>query len=315
MILVVALTGPSVIVSADCMSEIPKTRIIMNWLQEAGWVLFILLLSPFNFFLKRLVRTGRRKQPIVLVCDFFTNPLVYIRLAGHLQQAGFPVHTLATGTIFRGLRQHARFLGKYLEKENLKDVIIIGHGSGSLVALSMPDAPRQRIHHLLTLAAPFNGTRLLLPFWFIPGLNDMTVGSEYLLLNRMNSLLFALFTPCCAWQDETIVPFNLARFGQGRDLIFDRVGHFNLVLATENLHTLVEILNETYPDPASALEQARLSGVGPVPNTSRAQQGTAAKIIASNTSSASQKKRKTAHSSGHSKKVHKNTSRKKNQRR
>ena len=156
-----------------------------------------------------------------------------------------------------GLREQARRLAAILERYQVKDGILIGHGKGTLAALSLPDAGRQRLHHLVSLGAPFNGSRLFMPIGFIPALRDMAVGSDYLLFNRMNCMLFQSFSPFSAWQDEYIIPFNLARYGQGRDLILDQVGRYNLVLGADNLNTVVEFLEEQYPERTTAVEQAR----------------------------------------------------------
>ena len=123
----------------------------------------------------------------------------------------------------------------------------------------LADAARQRVDHLISLGTPFHGTRLLLPLRFVPALRDMAVGSEYLLLNRMNALLFPSFDPFSAYQDQWIVPFNLAHFGQGRDLILDQVGHYNIMLSGDNADTIAEIVAERHPAPSTAVAAAHLA--------------------------------------------------------
>ncbi|MCB1174437.1 MAG: hypothetical protein KDK39_12775 [Leptospiraceae bacterium] len=240
------------------MSTISQKRLIFGWLQESGWALVQLLLSPLTLFYKQRFLAGDREHTVLLLCDLMASPLAYWRIAGQLNRLGFPVWILASGSPFRGLADHARRLGRFLESEQLQKVILIGHGIGGMVALKLSDAPRQRIGHLITVGTPYNGSRLLLPLRFVPALRDMAVGSEFILFHRTNSMLYPKFTPFTAWQDELIVPFNLARYGQGRDLIVDQVGHYNLLMEKENIATIVEIIAAEYPIANTAVDMQRL---------------------------------------------------------
>ncbi len=246
------------------MSTIPTSRIYKGWLKELFWFLLVLLQAPIGLLYRKSRREPKssvatvRKRTVVLLTDALCSPLIYFRLARRLANAGFSVQILSSASIFSGLRTHASRLSEVLIARDIQDGIIIGHGMGSLVALNLPDAARQRIQHLISLGTPFHGTRLLLPLKLIPALRDMAVGSEYLLLNRMNALLFPSFDPFSAFQDQWIVPFNLTHFGQGRDLILDQVGHYNIALGGENVGTISEILADRYPAPATAVAAAHL---------------------------------------------------------
>jgi pimeloyl-ACP methyl ester carboxylesterase len=245
------------------MSTIPTSRIYKGWLKEFFWFLLVLLQSPIALlyresFVKARADAAKRRQTVVLLTDALCSPLIYRRLAGRLAREGFSVLILSSASMISGLRTHASRLSDRLNARDIQEGILIGHGMGSLIALNLPDAARQRIQHLISLGTPFHGTRLLLPLRFIPALRDMAVGSEYLLLNRMNALLFPSFDPFSAFQDQWILPFNLTHFGQGRDLILDQVGHYNITLGGENVTTITEIVTDRYPAPATAVAAAHL---------------------------------------------------------
>lgn len=240
------------------MSEISKIHVLKGWVNEFLWFAWFYLQSAFSFFINHRHKPGRRPETVIIVADAFQSALPYGRLAKLLQGDGFQVHVISTGSVIRNLREHAQNLAAFLEEHDVRDGILIGHGMGSLVALSLPDAGRQRISHLISMGSAFYGSRLFMWMPFIPALRDMAVGSDYLLFHRMNSMLFASFSPFSAWQDQWIIPFNLSQFGQGRDLIFDQVGHYNLIAGAENLQTLRDFLREWYPAPTTAVEQARL---------------------------------------------------------
>ncbi len=205
---------------------------------------------------------------MVIATDVLTHPLVYARLRSALVKEGYTVFLSRSGNPFRSLYEHARVLGRRLEGWQLQNAILIGHGLGSLCALALSDPARRRIRQFVSLGAPFHGSRVYLPLSVLPAFRDMAVGSEYLLLNRVNALLFPVITPFSAWRNEWIAPANLAHFGQARDLILDQVGHYNLVLGKENLATVVDYLNQTVDgkptaSPAAATEARNGPGGAP----------------------------------------------------
>ncbi|MBE7440804.1 MAG: hypothetical protein HS115_20340 [Spirochaetales bacterium] len=229
------------------MPPVSHFRAFLGWLKEFLWFVLIFFYNLANLVVRPGPLRGRRR-PIVIVADFFCSPLYYLPLRRALARAGFPVYLAKPGHIFRPLREQGRRLSRMLEDWKIEDGILLTHGAGGLAALSLSDASRQRIEHLISLGTPFHGTRLFLWTPYISALRDTAVGSDYLLINRMNALLFTSFTPFIAWQDEWIVPFTLARFGQGRDLVFDQVGRYNLVRSKENIATLVEYISDYYSE-------------------------------------------------------------------
>ena len=246
------------------MPHLSRFRIFLGWVKEL-WYWFLI---PIFFLPGLLIRYGSRAgkgdTTMILVADLFCQPLYYFRLRRALLKSGFSVIVIKTGSAFTSLHDQARNLSRVLEKHDVEKGVLLGHGMGSLVALALPDAGRQRIEHLVSVGTPFHGSRLFLYGRFIPAIRDMAVGSNFLLFNRMNALLFPSFTPFIAWQDELIIPFNLAQFGQGRDLIFDQVGHYNLVMSPENVQTLSEHLQEFYM-PGSVIREQAATGAQPAP--------------------------------------------------
>jgi len=232
------------------MAAVSGTRLAFSWIQETFWFVFLIAQLPF-LILPRWVSPGRRKERVLILTDHGCSILFYFRLRRELQKKGFPVVVLSTGQ-FGSLQSQARRLSRALESLNVTGGILVAHGKGGLAALALPDSGRRRIQHLLTLGTSFHGSRFFLPFQFLPAFNDMTVGSEFLLLHRMNALLFPQFSPFCAYQDQYIYPSNLAYFGQGRDLILDRGGHWNLVLDPENVETVVQHISHSHPEPVTA---------------------------------------------------------------
>lgn len=223
-----------------------KLRLVTSWLLEGIWSLFqiigLLLPVPLPSY-----RKGGRGS-VIIVTDLLTTPLFYLPLRSAFKNSGFSVYTYAIMNPFRDSHYHAKKLSKYLAKENVSEAILVCHGAGALSCLALPDHGRQRCKYLLTLGSPLNGSRIFSVLEFIPAFGDMIPGSSFLLLNRMNALLFPFFSPFSAWKDQWIYPSNLARFGQGRDLIVDIPGRLNLILSGENRRTYLEQLAHDMPE-------------------------------------------------------------------
>ncbi|MBW7858260.1 MAG: hypothetical protein H3C43_08210 [Leptonema sp. (in: Bacteria)] len=241
------------------MTEPRKSRIILGWLVESLWILLqiigIILYIPLPAF-----RKGQRGS-IVIVSDLLTSPLFYLKIRSALKKQGYSVYVFVNFNPFRSIKRSARQLAQFIEKESLKHCVIMGHGVGGLLPLALPDEGRKRAYYLLGLGTPFHGTTLTQHLGFVAALRDITPRSEFLLLHRMNALLFNEFSPFSAWNDEWIWPNSLTRFGQGRDLILDYPGRLNLVLHSESLHSIIDFLNHSHP--TTAAEKAQLSLLKP----------------------------------------------------
>ncbi|MCB1137118.1 MAG: hypothetical protein KDK23_00120 [Leptospiraceae bacterium] len=236
------------------MEPVSRLRLILGWTLETLLLILqlIFLLLPFPL---PAFKRGRRGT-IIIVTDLLTSPLFYFLLMQRLKKNGYSVYIHSGFNPLKGFRVHARTLSSNLEKWNVHQATLLCHGSGGLASLGLPDPGRQRIKYLVTMGAPFHGTTLLNWLPFIPAFHDMTPGSEYLLINRMNALLFPSFSPFVPWKDEWIVPGNLARFGQGRDLILDWPGRMNLLFSRDVGETIIEHMNREHPFPVTATHMA-----------------------------------------------------------
>ncbi len=239
------------------MEPVSRLRLFLGWSLE---VLLLLLQLIFVFLPIPLpsYRRGRRGT-VIIVTDILTSPLFYFLLARRLKKNGYSVFVHSCYNPLKGFRVHARTLSANLEKWNVRQATLLCHGAGGLASLGLPDPGRQRIQYLVTLGAPFHGTTLLNWLPFVPAFHDLTPGSEYLLINRMNALLFPSFSPFVPWRDEWIVPSGLARFGQGRDLILDWPGRLNLLFSEDVGDTVIEHLNREHPYPVTATHMAQQS--------------------------------------------------------
>lgn len=234
------------------MAPVSLFRLLLGWMGECFWFLLFCLHQLLPVPVPAI--KGRRPQTVIILTDILTHPLYYFRLRSRIARLGFSVRIAHMASPFRGYREHSKNLSKLLAEWNIKDGILIGHGCGALAALSLPDAGRQRIEHFISLGAPIHGSALYRTCNLFLAFRDCAANSEFLLLNTVNALLFPSFTPFSAYKDQFIYPVNNGRFGQGRDLIFDLPGRWNLIWISSSIKVLTDFLKQEYPLPRVAVD-------------------------------------------------------------
>lgn len=106
--------------------------------------------------------TGDR-SPIVLLPGIYETWRFLRPLARRLHAAGHPVHVVvAIGRNRMTLAEAAGHVQNHLERFDLRDVTIVAHSKGGLVARLLLATPgvEQRIRRAVTIAAPFAGSTL-----------------------------------------------------------------------------------------------------------------------------------------------------------
>ncbi len=234
------------------MNQPSREKIILSWILE---VLF-LILQLFTFFLFIPIPKFNKgnKGTILLITDLFTSPLLYLLIRYYFIKENYNIYFFYCYNPFSSLTVQSQKLTQFLLKLPEKNITIIGHGAGGLLPLSISDEARKKIKRLITLDTPFWGTQLFSKLSFIKAFKDMLPRSEFLISYKMNALLYEEFSPIISWQDEWIIPENLLKFGQGRDIILDIPGRLNLILHLENIKTLIQFLNQLH-SPIGILNQ------------------------------------------------------------
>jgi hypothetical protein len=227
------------------MNHPSRKKVIISWILEG--IFLILQLITAILFIPIPKYTKGNRGTIVFITDLLTSPLFYLLIRYYFTKEGYNIYFFYCYNPFKSMQLHSKKLSEFLLKIPHQKLTMIAHGSGGLVPLALSDEARKKIHRLITLDTPFWGSQIYHSLKFIKSFNDLLPRSDFLLTFKMNALLYDEFYPFVAWQDEWIIPENLIKFGQGRDIILDIPGRLNLILHLENIQTLIQFCNQFFP--------------------------------------------------------------------
>jgi triacylglycerol lipase len=191
------------------------------------------------------------RTPIVVIPGVYENWRFMQPIAAHLYHAGHPVHVLdKLGYNTGAIPAMAVIVSDYLTSLDLRDVVLIAHSKGGLIAkqaLGAPDTSR-RVRHVITINTPFSGSRyanlFLLPSirMFIPKAVVIRQLALNLALNRQISSLYSVFDPH--------IP-ETSHLDGAENIVLPTIGHFRPVgdpLTLETIDRILACLAEGQPD-------------------------------------------------------------------
>jgi triacylglycerol lipase len=224
-----------------------------------GWILdycYVVYWIVRGFFSKSSSDLFLRPQtaprtPILLIPGVYENWRFMQPIAAHLYRAGHPVHVVDklgynTGTI----PAMAVIVSEYLKSLDLRDVVLIAHSKGGLIAkqaLGTPDTLR-RVKHVIAINTPFSGSRYANLF-LLPGVRMFRPSGSVirqlalnLAINRQISSLYSVFDPH--------IP-ETSHLDGAENIILPTIGHFRLIgdsLTVETIDRILVRLAEGQPD-------------------------------------------------------------------
>ncbi|SDR95127.1 esterase/lipase family protein [Microlunatus soli] len=166
------------------------------------------------------------RSPVLLIPGVFESWRFMQPVAEHLFRDGRPVHVLdKLGYNTGAIPDMAAIAGDYIEREKLRDLTVIAHSKGGLIAkqvLGQTDA-LDRIRHVITINTPFSGSRYANLFllssvrMFGPSAPIIQALSSETAVNGRISSLYSVFDPH--------VP-ETGRLAGARNIVLPTVGHF-----------------------------------------------------------------------------------------
>jgi hypothetical protein len=107
--------------------------------------------------------SGSSGSPVVLLPGIYETWRFLAPLARRLHAAGHPVHVIAAlGRNRLSLTEGAAIVARHLEEHDLRDVTIVAHSKGGLVAktvMGLPEAGK-RVRCTIAISTPFSGSSL-----------------------------------------------------------------------------------------------------------------------------------------------------------
>lgn len=124
-----------------------------------------------------------KKYPIVFVHGWFAQSLLYFFLKRCLEKKGFLVYMANVGHLLNDLDKDAVSLKRFIDKNELKQIILVGVSAGGLVSYRYLQklAGWTKVKRFISLGTPFKGSLLAqLGGIFLGSARQMTPGSSFL---------------------------------------------------------------------------------------------------------------------------------------
>lgn len=182
------------------------------------------------------------RTPILLIPGVYENWRFMQPIAAHLYRAGHPVHAVdKLGYNTGAIPAMAVVVSEYLKSLDLRDVVLVAHSKGGLIAkqaLAAPDTFR-RVKHVIAINTPFSGSRYASLFllrsvrMFSPTGSVIRQLALNLALNRQISSLYSVFDPH--------IP-ETSHLDGAENIILPTVGHFRLIGDSLTMETIDRIL-------------------------------------------------------------------------
>lgn len=189
-----------------------------------------------------LVAVGGHRAPVVLLPGIFETWRFLRPLAQHIHAAGHPVHVVTALEDNRiSVPEAAELVNRHLAEHDLRDVVIVAHSKGGLVAkylMGMPDSD-PRIRSAVTVATPYAGSSLA-RFIPVPSVRALMPNTPGLLRLALSRAVNARIVSVWGWFDPH-VPGG-SRLEGARNIELDVGGHFRILARPELLAIVDEVL-------------------------------------------------------------------------
>ena len=220
---------------------------LWGWMQDYWYVTYWLTRAligrgtPDQFLQPR---TGP-KPPILLIPGVYESWRFLQPLADHLYRAGHPVHVLdKLGYNTGAIPAMADIVGEYLQRLDLKDVTIVAHSKGGLIAKYVLAEPGtfDRVNRVIAINTPFAGSKYAYLFlvrsvrMFTPRGPLIRQLQANLIVNSKISSLYSVFDPH--------IP-ETSHLPGAENIVLPTIGHFRPIGDPHTMEKIDAILEES----------------------------------------------------------------------
>lgn len=188
-----------------------------------------LLAGVLGYF---FVLNGREKSgsPVVFVHGWMTQTPLYYFLVRFLEKAGFRVYVTNFGLQAGDYLDLAKDLKAYLEKHDLRDVVLVGTSGGAIISLAYLQKHDgwSRARKLIAIGGPFFGSPLAFLAFFSKAGRQMMVSSNFLAELMGDEIRNKDRIVCIQARFDELVPQKSSRIPGVRCEALDVVGHVHL---------------------------------------------------------------------------------------
>jgi triacylglycerol lipase len=138
--------------------------IVDYWYLLIGKLLMTIYRKPPKRYLNYIVKG---KKPIIIIQGKSNKWGFLKKLSDTISKLGYPVYVVnKLGANRFDIPTSAKIVKEIIDKNNLKNVTLLGHSKGGIVGKYMliHEDPDHRIDHLIAIAAPFSGSKIVYHF-------------------------------------------------------------------------------------------------------------------------------------------------------
>lgn len=272
LVLIVAASPLLVAVWIGCWTAFTHFRwALYHWRQDSkpsplgvrGWVRFYLLTigsayiivwwGLWAMFRDRLQFPAgeRRGRPVLCVHGFHMNSTCMWGIRRHLERLGRPTRSVFLGAPYQKAEVYARPLSRVMHELAVQfpeeGFDVVAHSMGGLIvrlALAEDSEVASKIHRIVTLGTPHQGTSLLRWFRFGPVFQMMNRESRFIrdLPDLRTSAPAAAVTTVATEHDLVVYPVSTCHLPGSRAVKLSGIGHLGLLMAPLTLETITRAL-------------------------------------------------------------------------
>lgn len=206
------------------------------------------LFSIFAHFVPKSTFEGNGKgKTIIIVERWLSVNIRHIYWKFYLERRGFNVYLLNFSLWHGDFDNSAKDLKKYIERKNLKDIVLVGVSSGAITSLLYLQELEgwDNVSKFISIGAPFTGTWSALLLSFVPSGRQLWPASSLIeKISRFEIKNIDKIT-CIRAKFDEMVPMGSVLKG-AKEVRIGTIGHNNLHLGMGKTYKrIVEIANNS----------------------------------------------------------------------
>lgn len=221
-------------------------RVVLDELLSAG---LLFLLHPFGTLdpPPPVSRELGGRRPILMIHGYAQARSNFWLLGPRLRSAGLgPLYAMNLKPMSAGIERHAedvsRRIDEIMQATGAKQVDVVAHSMGGVVARLAEARKEHRIRRLVTIGTPHRGTRTAVLALGRSG-HDLCIGGP--VLATLPPPPRGMIVAISSTHDAVVVPPEHARIGElGRDVVVEGVGHLAMLLNANVADEVAKALGE-----------------------------------------------------------------------
>lgn len=226
-----------------CCLPVRHPALLFDWLKELLFLVLYVLSGLLGYLvtLESLNRHPTRTVSIVFVHGWCTQNPLYLLLKRRLERDGFSVHLTNFGLHIEGFDRTADRLATYLERQRLREVVLVGASGGALICLAFLQHLNgwRYVRRFVSIGGPYRGAPLALLAGLTRTGRQMAKGSAFLTSLSSAGVEHPERIVCLLARCDELVPSWSSWLPGAENHVLDVVGHVNLQAFARATHEAI----------------------------------------------------------------------------